>query len=142
MDNHTGLIGIWKLIECDVEYQDSGAREPYFNAAPPSGYAIFTPEGRMMVLLVSGDRVPGQTEEKQAALFRTMIAYTGLYRFEGGQFITSVDVSWNEVWTGSEQKRFYTLDGDRLDILTAWQPHPTCQEHRMMRGILAFKLAE
>lgn len=138
-DSHTKLIGIWKLVACDMEYQDSGAREPYFSAAPPSGYLILTPEGRMMALIVSGERQPGQTDEKQAALFRTMIAYTGCYRLEGDQFITSVDVSWNEAWTGTEQIRFYTRDGERLDILTAWLPHPTHPERRMMRGILSWE---
>jgi hypothetical protein len=125
-----------------MEYQESGAREPYFSAAPPSGYLILTPEGRMMALIVSGEREPGQTNEQQAALFRTMLAYTGQYRFEGDQFITSVDVSWNEAWTGTEQVRFYTLDGEQLDVRTAWLPHPTHPEHPMIRGILSWERAK
>ena len=87
-DNYTELLGIWKLGACDMEYQDSGAREPYFSAAPPSGYLILTSEGGMMGLVVGGDREPGQTDTQQAALFRTMVAYTGWYRCEGDQFIT------------------------------------------------------
>jgi hypothetical protein len=141
-DSRTKLIGTWKLITCDMEYQDSGAREPYFGAAPPSGYLILTPEGRMIALLVSGERKPGQTDEQQAALFRTMIAYTGCYRLESDQFITTVDVSWNEAWTGTEQVRFYTLDGERLDILTAWLPHPTHPANQMIRGILSWERAQ
>src|SRR5919108_671417 len=140
-DSHTELLGIWKLVACDMEYQASGAREPYFSAAPPSGYLILTPEGRMMGLIVGGDREPGQTDAQQAALFRTMVAYTGRYRLEDDQFITTVDVSWNEAWTGTEQVRFYTLDGDQLDILPAWLPHPAHPEHPMVRGILAFERA-
>jgi uncharacterized protein YifE (UPF0438 family) len=141
-DIHTKLIGTWKLVTCDMEYKDSGAREPYFGAAPPCGYLILTREGRMIVLLVSGEREPGQTDEQQAALFRTMMAYTGCYRFESDRFITNVDVSWNEEWTGTEQVRFYTLDGERLDILTAWVPHPTHPERRMIRGILSWERAQ
>ena len=140
--SHAELLGIWKLVACDMEYQDSGACEPYFSAAPPSGYLILTLEGRMMGMVVGGNREPGQTEEQQAALFRTMVAYTGRYRFEGDQFITTVDVSWNEAWTGTEQRRFYTLEGDRLDILTAWLPHPTNPQHRMMLYILSFERAQ
>ena len=124
-----------------MEYQESGAREPYSSAAPPRGSLILTPEGRMMALIVGGERQPGQTDAAQAALFRTMVAYTGRYRIEGDQFITTVDVSWNEAWTGTEQRRFYTLDGDRLDILTAWLPHPTHPEHQMMRAILSWERA-
>jgi hypothetical protein len=96
----------------------------------------------MMGLIVGGDREPGQTDAQQAALFRTMVAYTGRYRLEDDQFITTVDVSWNEAWTGTEQVRFYTLNGDRLDILTAWLPHPAHPEYPMGRGILAFERAQ
>ena len=141
-DIHTKLIGTWKLVSFDIEYQDSGAREPYFGATPPSGYLILTPEGRLMAIVVGGERESGQTDEKQAALLRTIIAYTGCYRFEGDQFITNVDVSWNEEWTGSEQLRFYTLDTGRLDILSAWIPHPTHPTRRMTRGILSWERAK
>jgi Lipocalin-like domain len=135
----TNIIGAWKLIACEMEYQDSGQREPYFKGKSASGYAVFTAEGRMVVLLVGGDREPGKSAEKQAALLRTMIAYTGRYRFEGDQFITAVDASWNEAWTGTEQVRFCSIRGDRLDIRTAWLPHPTDPGHRMIRGILSFE---
>ena len=142
VNNHAQLVGIWKLVSCDIVDQVSGAREPLYGATPPSGYLILTPEARMMALIASGEREPGQTDDKQAALFRTMLAYTGLYRVEGGQFITNVDVSWNEAWTGTEQVRFYTLDGDRLDIVTAWMPNPAHPEHRMIRGILSWERAQ
>jgi hypothetical protein len=46
--NHAQLIGIWKLLACDVVDQASGARAPFYGATPPSGYLILTPEGRMM----------------------------------------------------------------------------------------------
>jgi hypothetical protein len=36
-DSHTELLGIWKLVACDMEYQDSGAREPYSVQRPPVG---------------------------------------------------------------------------------------------------------
>ncbi len=138
-ESHTKLIGTWKLLVSDIEYQESGAREPYFGVGTPSGYLILTPEGRMMVLLASGERHPGQTDEAQAALFRSMIAYTGRYHVEGDEFIPTVDISWNGVWTGTEQRRFYTRDGERLDILTVWTPHPIHPERRMIRGILSWE---
>ena len=101
-DNHTKLIGTWKMVSFDVEDQESGKRKPFYGDAAPNGYMILIPEGRMMVLVASGGREPGQTDEKQAALFRTMLSYTGIYRFEGDKFITVVDVSWNESWTGTD----------------------------------------
>ena len=109
-----------------------------FGRSAPSGYMILSAEGRMMVLVAGGGREAGQTVEKQATLLRTMMSYTGLYRFEGDKFITSVDVSWNQSWTGTDQVRFYTLDGDRLDILTAWMPNPLHPE-QIGRGILSWE---
>ena len=137
-DDRTKLIGIWKLMSFDAEDQESGERKPYLGDVPPSGYMILSSEGRMMVMIAGGRREPGQTVEKQATLLRTMMSYTGLYRFEGDKFITSVDVSWNESWTGTDQVRFYTLDGDRLDILTAWMPNPIHPE-RVARGVLSWE---
>jgi hypothetical protein len=136
--NHTKLIGIWKLVSLDDEDQASGERKPFYGDAAPNGYMILTPEGRSMVLFACGGREPGQTDEKQAALFRTMMSYTGIYSVEGDKFVITVDVSWNESWTGTDQVRFYTLDRDRLDIMTAWAPHPIHPE-RIVRGILSWK---
>ena len=140
-DSHTKLIGIWKVVSFDVEDKESGERKPFYGDAAPNGYMIFTPEGRVMVLVAGGQREPGQTDEKQAVLFRTMLSYTGFYRFEEDKFITTVDVSWNESWTGTDQVRFYTLDGDRLDILTAWMPNPIHPE-QIGRGILSWERAK
>jgi hypothetical protein len=132
------LIGIWRLVSFDAEDQQSGERKPYLGDAPPSGYMILSPEDRLMVLAVGGLREPGQTVEKQSALFRTMLSYTGLYRVEGDKFITTVDVSWNESWTGTDQVRFYRLDGGRLHIVSAWVPNPINPE-RIVRGVLSWE---
>ncbi len=71
-----------------------------------------------------------------------MLSYTGLYRFEGDKFITTVDVSWNESWTGTDQVRFYTLDGDGWEIITAWMPNPIDPERRIARAILSWERAK
>ena len=141
-DNHANLIGIWKMVSFDIEDKESGERKPFYGDKSPNGYMILADEGRMMVLVRSGDREPGQTDEKQAALFRTMLSYTGVYRFEDDKFVTSVDVSWNESWTGTDQVRFYKLDGDRLDIVTAWMPNPIDPEGRVAHAILSWERAK
>jgi len=75
-----------------------------------------------MALTVAEQRQPGESEAERAALHRSMLAYTGRYRVEGDEFVTTVDVSWNETWNGTEQRRRYQIEGDRLFIETAPAP--------------------
>lgn len=53
---------------------------------------------------------------------RSMLAYSGKYLFEGNHFVTTVDVSWNEEWNGTEQRRHFRLEGDKLFIESAPGP--------------------
>src|SRR5712671_1062976 len=48
-------------------------------------------------------------------------ASSGRYTVEGEKVVHHVDVSWNESWTGTDQVRFFKLEGDRLTITTAPQ---------------------
>ena len=68
-----------------------------------------------------------------------MISYSGIYRLEADKFTTKVDISWNEAWTGTEQVRFYKLEGDRLDIISAWAPAVAIPGNPMTRGILTWE---
>jgi hypothetical protein len=126
------------LVSFHTELQDSNERiQPW--GADPNGYLIFGTDGRMMVLITAKVREPGNTDEKLAALFRTMMAYTGRYRIDGDRFITKIDSSWNEAWNSSEQERFYKLDGDILEVFTAWMPNPLVSGNSLGRGILSFR---
>jgi len=70
-----------------------------------------------------GRKVP-QTDEDRLRPFRTMTTYSGLYRLEDDKWITTVDVAWNPGWTGTDQVRFFKLDGDRLVVSTPWGLSP------------------
>ena len=132
------LFGIWKLVSFETEFQATGERKPTFGKNP-NGFIIFTPEGRMMVVLTAEGRKAPETDEDRAALLRTMFAYTGIYRLEGDKFVTKVDVSWNEAWTGTEQTRFYKMGGNRLDIISAWAPSGVIPGRPIVRGILTWE---
>lgn len=75
-----------------------------------------------MVITTAEHRQGGMGDAKRAALHRSMLAYSGRYRVEGTDFITTVEVSWNEDWNGTEQRRHYTIDGDTLLIDSAPGP--------------------
>src|SRR6188768_213126 len=78
------VVGTWKLVSFVNEFQDgSEPRGAYGNR--PTGYIIFTPDGRMMSVVEAEGRKPPENDEQRAAAFRTIIAYTGMYRLEGDQ---------------------------------------------------------
>lgn len=133
-DDKQPLVGVWKLLTYEVEFQDSGDRQAPFGSHP-HGYAIFTSEGRTMAVLSAEGRENPKTDSDRAAAFMTTVAYTGIYRLEGNHWITKVDTSWNESWVGTEQIRFYELDGDTLTVTSNWRPYPLF-EGRIARGLL------
>src|SRR5262245_50753517 len=137
-DDRAKLVGNWKLVSWDIEIQATGERRLGMGGKT-SGWLIFTPEGRMMALITAEGRKPAKTTEERAALYSTMLSNTGMYRVEGDKFITTVDLSWNEAWNGTDQVRFYKLDGDRLDVVSAWAKSPTIPGEPMTRGILIWQ---
>ncbi len=114
------LIGIWKLVSWHV-IGENGETQNVFGSNP-KGYLILTPEGRSMALAFAENREGGMGDAERAALHKSMLAYSGKYRVEGNDFITTVDVSWNEVWNGTEQRRHFRIEGDRLFIETERAP--------------------
>ncbi len=67
----------------------------------PKGSLILTPEDRAMALTTAENRVSGDGDAERAALHKSMLAYTGRYRVEGSELVTTVDTSWNEAWNGN-----------------------------------------
>jgi hypothetical protein len=104
----------------------------------PNGYIGFTPDGRFFAFATADGRKSPSSPDEQAAAFRSMIAYTGKFRLEGEKFITKVDVAWNEAWVGSEQVRFWRVEGDRLHIISAPIPNLNVQGS-MMIGTLVWE---
>ena len=135
-DDQKQLVGVWKLRTYEVEFQDTNERTKPFGEHP-NGYGIFTPEGRTMAILTAEDRKVPQTDADRALAFTTMVAYTGIYRVEGDHWVTKVDTSWNESWNGTEQIRFFQLDGDELQITSNWRPYPLF-DGRVARGLLTW----
>jgi hypothetical protein len=113
------LIGNWKLVSWQVIVGDE-TQSPF--GSHPKGHLILTREGRAMALTTADARTPGVGVVERAALHESMLAYSGKYRLEGDDFITKVDISWNEVWNGTEQRRHYRVEGDRLFIDSAPAP--------------------
>lgn len=132
------IVGTWNLVSLEREYQASSDRE-YPMGKAPAGYIMFLPEGRMAVVITGEGRKAPASDQDRAALFNTLVAYTGRYRVEGDKWITSVDVSANPAWAGTEQTRSFRVTGDQLQEMTAWAARP---DNRMARGVLTYKRAK
>ena len=110
------LVGNWKIVSWQVVV-DNEVQEPF--GSKPRGYLILTREGRAIALNTAEARTPGETERERAALNQSMVAYTGRYRVEGDEFITTIEASWNESWNGTEQRRRFRIEGDTLYVESA-----------------------
>jgi len=132
----SGLIGVWKLTSAANEIVQTKERQvPY--GEHPAGYLIVTPE-RFAVIITGEGRKPPQNDEDRLFSFRTMFAYTGLYRIEGNRLTTGVEVAWNEAWTGTDQTRIFRLEGEKLFIESIPAPSPNNPAAGMIRAILEF----
>jgi len=109
-----GLIGNWRLVSWQVIVENEAAQNVF--GSNPKGYLVLTREGRSIVVTTADNRRGGMGDAERAALHKSMVAYSGKYRIEGNDFITLVDVSWNEDWNGTEQRRHFRIEGDKLFI--------------------------
>jgi hypothetical protein len=84
----------------------------------------------------------GEQGPDRADLLKSLVAYTGIYRIEGDKWITNVDVSANPAWVGTEQTRFFRVDGERLQESTAAMQLPARPEKGMVRFVLMWERAK
>jgi hypothetical protein len=139
-DDRAKILGTWRIVSYEWETQATGEREPIMGKNP-TGYIIFTPEGRMMAIITGEGRKAPTTDQDRAGLLNSMVAYTGMYRLEGDKWITKVDVAWAPARLGTEQVRFFRFDGDRLQVISAWMQPGTRPERGMGRNIIMWERA-
>jgi hypothetical protein len=120
------LLGTWKL-QSHVATTDAGERITLYGEHP-TGYLSYSADGRMQAIGASDGRsappAPTWTADQRARLFDTMFAYAGTYTLESDKVTHHVDISWNHLWSGTDQVRFYKLTGNTL-IITTREVNPT-----------------
>jgi len=127
------LAGTYKLISSTRKVLDTGEVLDTYGKHP-TGYIMYGKDGRLLAFIVRDDRpkpvsIEKATPEQQAALFRSMLAYGGTYKFDGKSIEHRIDISWNELWTGTTQIRDIRKEGDRLIYTT--RPAPFSSDGRM-----------
>ena len=117
------LHGTWHLVSFTRTIVATGEVTDVFGEAP-RGFITYGDDGRMMVLIVRDGRPkPGNpdaiTDQEALSLFRGMAAYGGTYTCDGKTVVHHVDISWNEIWTGTDQVRDVKFEGNRLVLSTS-----------------------
>jgi hypothetical protein len=101
------------------------ARSPTPMGADPSGYVLYTADGRFSITIsrrgrarfAASDLLGGTAQEKARAV-EGFVAYAGRYSFHGDRVIHHLELSLFPNWVGSDQERWVELAGGRL-ILSA-----------------------
>jgi hypothetical protein len=119
------LIGSWRLVSYDRQ-SGTGEATPVFGPAP-RGRLIYDAAGRMSVHLAdprraafaSNDFLRGTPEEVRQA-FEGYFGYFGSYSVDvaAGTVTHHVEGASFPNYAGTDQKRFFTLSGDRLSLGT------------------------
>ena len=133
------LTGTYRLVVEQRRIVDTGELVPVPN---PQGFITYGRDGRVLVLIVRAPRPRPEaldkiTDQQRIDLHRTMTAYGGTYKFNGSTVEHSIDISWNEVWTGTRQVRSVTRDGDRVTLTTP--PFPFHTDGRMSVNMLVWE---
>jgi hypothetical protein len=122
------LYGTWRLLTWTREVVGTGERSDIFGTAP-HGFITYTRDGRMSSIVVKENRhkptdLAKLTDIERAGLFTSMVAMAGAFTVDGNRVAHSIDISWNEAWTGTTQVRHFSIDGKRLTIRTDPAPSP------------------
>lgn len=121
MADENGLLGSWRLVSFELEGPDGTISHPY--GEDLVGYLFYNDEGYMSSAFMSADRIGASggdlSEAGRTNTYDRFMAYCGGYTVEGDRIRHRVEVSSLAVWVGTIQERWFKLDGDRLELLTA-----------------------
>ena len=123
------LVGTYRLVSVQQIVTATGETRDMYGKAP-QGYIIYGRDGRMMVIFVKDERpqpsdLAKMTDQERASLFKSMVAYSGTYDFDGKSVTHHIDVSWNQNWTGTDQVRNVRFDGRKVVLTTVPAPLST-----------------
>lgn len=132
------LLGTWQLKSFVREVAGTGERYNQLGDHP-DGYISYSPDGRMLVFFVSADQPRPRnapTDEERIKLHKSMLAYGGTFDVSPGKVVHHIDIEWDGKRLGTDQVRFYTVEGDTLSLKT--EPSKSPVDGREGVGILTF----
>jgi hypothetical protein len=134
------VLGTWKLKSFVREVAATGEKINQMGEHP-NGFLSYSADGRMYAILTADNRNKpsdaNPTPEERAKLHQTLTAYAGTYTVQGDKVVHHVDISWNEAWTGTDQVRFFKIDGNILTITAA--PNKSPMDGREGRAVIVWE---
>lgn len=121
MSNGSALIGSWRLDSFELQSADGSISHPYGREL--TGYLFYNEDGYMSAAFMNATR--GRERELDlakavdASSYDQFMAYTGPFEVHGDKIVHHVEVASLEAFVGSIQERWFKVDGDRLELLTA-----------------------
>jgi lipocalin-like protein len=133
------ILGTYRLVSEERTIVDTKEVIPGTGAR---GYITYGDDGHMIVLIVRQPRPRPEgaekiTDQQRIELFRTITAYAGTYKFDGTAIEHSIEISMNEVWSGTKQVRSVKRDGDHLIYSTP--PFPFHTDGKMSINTLVWE---
>jgi hypothetical protein len=91
----------------------------------PTGFATFTSDGRMTLIMADDgrkplsivDRVSAPVEERAQA-FATFVAYAGRYTFTGDRVVFHIEAASIQNWVNTDLTRIVTFQADKVKLRT------------------------
>ena len=121
MGNRKALIGSWKLDSFELQAGDGTISHPYGKEL--TGYLFYNDDGFMSAAFMNSERGRAKDEDLSVAgavsNYDQYMAYTGPFEINGDKIVHRVEVASLEAFVGSVQERWFKIDGDRLELLTA-----------------------
>jgi hypothetical protein len=117
------FVGAWRLVSCELRSADGQVSYPLGQDA--LGYIMYSDDGYMSVAFMGANRpqfasghILGGTAEEKVAAHDTYQSYCGRYEIQGDRVVHHIEVSSFPNWTGVDQERCFTLEGNRLSPST------------------------
>jgi hypothetical protein len=115
------IVGSWRLLSwVEVETESKAVHAAFGD--DPTGVITYTPDGHMSIFIADPKRkaptAPKATDAEATNLYRTMVANAGTYSVDGDTVTHKIEVSWNQLWSGTSQKRHIEIKDDHLTIKT------------------------
>jgi Lipocalin-like domain len=117
------LAGRWRLVSYSARADDGSVAYPL--GADAQGSLVYTHGGWMSAQVSAGSRSAFSTEDllggsdgERAEAFSTYVAYCGSYEVSDDVVIHRVAMSLFPNWVGTEQSRYFHLEGAELVLRT------------------------